>query len=125
MTICDAIGDALMVQASRLDPEHGADDLNSVTQMGLATGGIIGCSIAGFLEYSSVTEIDPNLFFGLYTFLITIMTISVAALSKNMEPEIVHLQIEAPSDSPVHDDFHKNIRSTFSTVCKRMRHTEI
>ena len=90
MTICDAIADALMVQASRLDPEHGAEDLNSMSQMGYAIGGIIGCSIAGFLEYSSTHEIDPNLFFGLYTFMTMIMTISVAALSKNMEPEIVH-----------------------------------
>lgn len=89
MTVCDAIGDALIVQAARLDPEHGADNLNSVTQGAAAAGGLIGCGVAGLLEYYSVETADPNIFFGLYSFLITLLTVSVAAMSHNMEPEIV------------------------------------
>ena len=89
MTVCDAISDALIVQASRLDPEHGADDLNSLTQGAAAAGGLIGCGVAGILELYSEETIDPNLFFGLYTFLITTLTVSVCALTQNMEPEVV------------------------------------
>lgn len=35
---------------------------------------------------------DPNLFFGIYTLLIVIMTVSVATLSRNMEPECILIQ---------------------------------
>lgn len=124
MTVCDAISDALIVQASRLDPEHGADDLNSVTQGAAAAGGLIGCGVAGLLEFYSEEDVDPNLFFGLYTFLITILTVSVAALSRNMEPEIVLEQRENP-DKKVGNDFVKNLKSTFTTICRRMKYEEV
>lgn len=125
MTVCDAISDALIVQASRLDPEHGADDLNSVTQMSAAAGGLIGCGVAGFLELRSEDAIDPNLFFGLYTFLISLMTISVATLSRNMEPEIVVEQRESVGDNRCTEDFDRSLKLTFATICKRMKHEEI
>jgi hypothetical protein len=47
MTYCDTISDALIVQASRKDPENGSENLNSLTLTSYAFGGMIGCGLAG------------------------------------------------------------------------------
>jgi MFS family permease len=101
MTFCDAITDALVVQNSRLDPENGSEDLNSVTVMASAFGGIIGCGAAGFIElfeqgFTDGTQgkfiqskVDPNIYFGIYTALILCLFVAVWRMHSSLEPEIV------------------------------------
>ena len=49
MTMCDALTDALVVQSSRLDKSNGAENLNSLTLISYSLGGILGCSLAGWI----------------------------------------------------------------------------
>ena len=50
MTWCDAISDALIAQASRIDLDYGAANLNTLTQFSFAAGGVIACISAGVVE---------------------------------------------------------------------------
>ena len=52
MTYSDAISDALIVQNSKLD-ENGAENLNTLTSIAYAFGGILGCSLAATIELFS------------------------------------------------------------------------
>ena len=52
MTWCDAVSDALIAQASRSDLQSGAANLNTITMVAFAFGGIIACTSAGFIELS-------------------------------------------------------------------------
>lgn len=49
MTWNDAITDALIAQASRVDLLNGASNLNSLATIAFALGGIIACLSAGFI----------------------------------------------------------------------------
>lgn len=89
MTWCDAVSDALAAQASRLDLVNGAANLNTVTQVSFATGGIIACVTAGCVEMNQGSETDPNIFFGTYAGLILILLIAAIYLNQDCEPEIV------------------------------------
>lgn len=97
MTMCDALTDALIVQSSRID-EHGAENLNSLTQIAYSLGGIFGCSLAGSItlwdsyvqaEGNSKKLLDPNVYFLGYTLLIFLLTLSVLFMSPALEPEVV------------------------------------
>ena len=50
MTWCDALSDALICQESRKDLKHGASNLNTITNLAFAFGGLIACGCAGFIE---------------------------------------------------------------------------
>ena len=50
MTWCDAITDALIAQASRVDLKNGASNLNTIAVLSFALGGMIACLSAGFIE---------------------------------------------------------------------------
>ena len=50
MTWCDAISDALIAQASRVDLKNGAANLNSVATVAGALGGITACLGAACIE---------------------------------------------------------------------------
>ena len=89
MTWNDAITDALMAQAARLDLKHGASHLNTLATYMYAFGGIIGCMSAGFIELEDGNDLDPNVYFGTYAGLIFIVLISSVFLSQQMEPEII------------------------------------
>ena len=91
MTWCDAITDALVAQACRNDLKNGSSNLNSITSLAAAIGGIFGCLSAGFIELSN-GEIDPNVYFGTYGFLIFILLVSSIFLNKKLEPEIIEMQ---------------------------------
>ena len=56
--------------------------------------------------------------------LILVMTVSVVALSRNMEPDCILQQRENP-DAVVEDHFVNNLVSTFHTIYERMRYPEI
>ena len=73
---------------------------------------------------SDKVPVDPNIFFALYTMLILVMTVSVVALSRNMEPDCILQQRENP-DAVVEDHFVNNLVSTFHTIYERMRYPEI
>ena len=78
-----------------MDTEDGAADLNTLTCISISVGGIIGCAVAGAIELNQVwyhkggEAVDPNLFFAVYTCLIMALTISVARLSYDLEPEMI------------------------------------
>ena len=90
MTWCDAISDALIAQASRVDLLNGATNLNTVTMLAFAFGGIIACSAAGTIELDD-DAVDPNWYFGIYAGLIFILLIAAILLNKELEPEIILL----------------------------------
>lgn len=90
MTTCDAITDALVVQASRVDSDNAAANLNTLTQLAAAFGGISSCFLGfliEFLETSHQYPIDPNSYFGLYAGLIFILTIFAYNLDSKFEPD--------------------------------------
>lgn len=89
MTWNDAITDALIAQASRIDLQNGASNLNSLATIAFALGGIIACLSAGFIGLEDGKNIDPNLFFGIYTGLICLLLVAAIMLNRNLEPEIV------------------------------------
>ena len=96
MTFCDAITDALVVQNSRIEPVNGSENLNSVTVMAYAMGGIIGCGSAFIIEIvdlgqgeGNITKVDPNIYFGIYTVLILALFIVVVRMNSSLEPQIV------------------------------------
>lgn len=89
MTWSDAISDALMAQASRVDLKNGATNLNTIAQMAYACGGAIACSVAGFIELGDEKDVDPNLYFGVYAFLIFVLLIASVFLNRDLEPEII------------------------------------
>jgi len=76
MTWCDAITDALIAQASRSDLKNGAANLNTITYLALAGGGITACISAGSIELSDGKDCDPNVYFGTYAALIFGLLIS-------------------------------------------------
>ena len=94
MTWCDALSDALICQESRKDLKHGASNLNTVTSLAFAFGGLIACSVAGFIELYYTEKFDPNIFFGIFAFLIFVLFISTLYLNRNLEPEIVLIKRE-------------------------------
>lgn len=89
MTWSDAISDALIAQASRVDLKNGATNLNTMTQIAYAFGGAIACTIAGFIELGDGKDVDPNVYFGTYAFLILILLIASIFLNRDLEPEII------------------------------------
>ena len=97
MTMCDALTDALVVQASRIN-SHGAENLNSLTLIAYSLGGILGFSLAGsitlwdsYVQAQGNTKqlLDPNVYFCAYTLLIFLLTISVMCMSPALEPDVV------------------------------------
>ena len=50
MMFCDVITDGLIVSNSRLDPEKGAANLNSLCRIANASGYLIGCLGVVFLQ---------------------------------------------------------------------------
>jgi hypothetical protein len=92
MTWCDAISDALIAQASRVDLINGATNLNTVTMLAFAMGGIIACSAAGTIELDDGKDVDPNWYFGIYAGLIFILLIAAILLNRELEPELILLQ---------------------------------
>ena len=89
MTWCDAISDALIAQASRIDFNKGAANLNSLTMLAFAFGGIIACVSAGCIELDDGKDVDPNVYFGTYAGLIFLLFIAAIFLNKKLEPEII------------------------------------
>lgn len=94
MTWCDALCDALICQESRKDLKHGASNLNTITNSSFAFGGLIACGLAGFIELYYTETFDPNIFFGIFAFLIFIQFLSTLYLNRNLEPEIVLIKRE-------------------------------
>lgn len=95
MTWCDAISDALIAQASRVDLKNGATNLNTITSLTYAAGGLIACIIAGSIELEdNGKNVDPNFYFGVYTFLIFILLLASIFLNRNLEPEFILRQRE-------------------------------
>ena len=91
MTWNDALTDALIAQASRSDLKSGSSNLNTITAYSLAIGGIIACLSAGFIELQEDNDIDPNLYFGTYGFLIVILLLASIFLNRALEPEIIEI----------------------------------
>jgi MFS family permease len=89
MTWSDAISDALIAQASRVDLKNGATNLNGLTNISYALGGAIACAIAGTIELSDGKDCDPNWYFGVYAFLIFILLLASIFLNRDLEPEII------------------------------------
>lgn len=94
MTWCDALSDALIAQASRFDLKNGAANLNVVTSIAYAFGGITACVCGGFIEIDDGHDVDPNFYFGTYAALIFGLLIAAICLDKNNEPEILRLTKE-------------------------------
>lgn len=92
MTWNDAITDALVAQASRNDLKNGAANLNTILSIAVALGGIIACTAAGLIELSDDHDVDPNLYFGIYGFLILILLVASIFLNSSLEPEIIAIQ---------------------------------
>ena len=91
MTWNDALTDALIAQASRSDLKSGAANLNVITTLAMAVGGIIACLIAGSIELSDNKDVDPNWYFGSYGFLICILLGAAIFLNRALEPEIIQI----------------------------------
>ena len=89
MTWCDAISDALIAQASRIDFSKGAANLNSLTMLAFALGGIVACVSAGCIELDDGKDVDPNVYFGTYAGLIFMLFLAAIFLNKKLEPEII------------------------------------
>lgn len=89
MTWCDALSDALIAQASRVDTKNGATNLNSICLVAYAKGGIIACSIAGTIEMGDGKDVDPNFYFGVYAGLIVILLVAAVYLNRDNEPDII------------------------------------
>ena len=129
MTYCDAITDALVVQASRMDSEAGSENLNSLTQLAFALGGLLGCGFAGVIEIREVMgwdigkPPDANLYFLIYTFFIVLLFVSVIRLDSNLEPEIIISQ--RMSGDRRDQNLLQNCSHTFETVLGQMKHPEI
>ena len=69
--------------------KNGATNLNTITQISYAFGGIIACTIAGFLELGDGKDVDPNFYFGIYAFLIFVLLMASIFLNRDLEPEII------------------------------------
>lgn len=89
MTWCDAVSDALIAQASRLDLKRGAVNLNSICVIAFAFGGIVACVCAGFIEMNADNDYDPNILFGVYVGIIAILLFASIFLNRHHEPEII------------------------------------
>ena len=90
MTWCDAISDALIAQASRVDLKNGAANLNSVATVAGALGGITACLGAACIELQGAgDDLDPNIYFGTYMGLIFLLLIASIFLNRELEPEII------------------------------------
>jgi hypothetical protein len=94
MTWNDAITDALTAQAARTDLANGASNLNTVSIIGLAFGGILACVSAGFIEYTGDEGLDPNIYFGTYAGLICLLLLASIFMSNELEPEVILHQRE-------------------------------
>jgi len=70
---------------------NGATNLNTVTMLAFAAGGIIACSAAGAIELDEGNDFDPNWYFGTYAGLIFFLLIASIFLNKELEPEIILL----------------------------------
>jgi preprotein translocase subunit Sec61beta len=94
MTWNDAITDALIAQASRSDLKSGAANLNTIAVLSAAFGGILACTAAGLIELDDGNgkDIDPNIYFGIYGFLISILLVASIFLNRTLEPEIIEIQ---------------------------------
>ena len=92
MTWCDSISDALIAQASRSDLQSGAANLNTITMIAFALGGIIACTSAGFIEMNGGDDIDPNFYFGSYAGLIFILLLASIFLNRQFEPDVILLK---------------------------------
>lgn len=99
MTWCDAISDALIAQASRVDLKHGAANLNSVATVAGALGGMTACLTAGGIEIQGGDDIDPNIYFGTYMGLICLLLIASIFLNRDLEPEVIlHQRLKAKQE---------------------------
>ena len=94
MTWCDDVSDALIAQASRIDLKRGAINLNTICIFAFACGGVVACSCAGFIELSYEDDYDPNILFGVYIAIITVLLIASFFLNRDLEPEIILKQRE-------------------------------
>jgi Ni/Fe-hydrogenase subunit HybB-like protein len=94
MTWNDAITDALTAQAARNDLANGAANLNTVSIIGMACGGIVACTSAGFIEFTGDEDLDPNIYFGTYMALICLLLLASIFMNNDLEPEIILHQRE-------------------------------
>lgn len=94
MTWCDAVSDALIAQASRIDLKNGAINLNTICVVAFAMGGIVACVCAGFIELNYESDYDPNILFGVYIGIITVLLTASIFLNSNLEPEVILKQRE-------------------------------
>jgi hypothetical protein len=57
-------------------------------------GGIVACVCAGFIELNYENDYDPNILFGVYIGIITVLLIASIFLNSNLEPEVILKQRE-------------------------------
>ena len=74
--------------------KNGAANLNIVTTIAFAFGGITACVCAGLIEIDDGKDTDPNFYFGLYAGLVVGLLASTIFLDSNNEPEILRINEE-------------------------------
>ena len=68
---------------------NGSGFLNSLTLISYALGGIIGCGFAGAIQGNSSKNLNPNIYFAVYTLIIILMFSATLLLNRNLEPDII------------------------------------
>ena len=64
--------------------------MNTITYVAFALGGIVACVCAGFIElYYIDSDYDPNILFGVYVGIISVLLIASIFLNRNLEPEVI------------------------------------
>lgn len=97
--------------------------MNSLTLISYALGGMIGCGVAGTIQASSNKNLNPNIYFGVYTGLIVLMFSATLLLNRNLEPEIVLRARELGTNS--NENVLKNLYDTCTTILKTISHPEV
>ena len=94
---------------------NGAANLNIVTIIAFALGGLLACIIAGSIEYDQSRAVDPNWYFGAYAGLVTILLVAAVFLDRVNEPEIIRLTKEERErlGHEAHDSISKSCNNTW------------
>lgn len=63
--------------------------MNTICIVAFAIGGIVACVCAGLIELNNDNDYDPNILFGVYIGIISILLIASIFLNRDLEPEVI------------------------------------